>query len=163
MMRRKRWLSLFVENDIGVLAEISGMFAGKAYNLDSLTVGVTEDKTVSRMTICLTSDDALFEQIKKQLNRNVNVIKVLDLTDQSFIEKELAYYKISNIGADITDKILRIVKDFGLTIVDTGPDFVLLQSVNSQEDNDDIVSQFKSLHVDFEVVRGGSVAIQVIY
>lgn len=162
-MRRKRWLSLFVENDIGVLAEISGMFAGKAYNLDSLTVGVTEDKTVSRMTICLTSDDALFEQIKKQLNRNVNVIKVLDLTDQSFIEKELAYYKISNIGADITDKILRIVKDFGLTIVDTGPDFVLLQSVNSQEDNDDIVSQFKSLHVDFEVVRGGSVAIQVIY
>lgn len=162
-MRRKRWLSLFVENDIGVLAEISGMFAGKAYNLDSLTVGVTEDKTVSRMTICLTSDDALFEQIKKQLNRNVNVIKVLDLTDQSFIEKELAYYKISNIGADITDKILRVVKDFGLTIVDTGSNFVLLQSVNSQEDNDDIVSQFKSLHVDFEVVRGGSVAIQVIY
>ena len=50
-MRRKRWLSLFVENDIGVLAEISGMFAGKAYNLDSLTVGVTEDKTGSRMTI----------------------------------------------------------------------------------------------------------------
>lgn len=160
-MRRKRWLSLFVENDIGVLAEISGMFAGKAYNLDSLTVGVTEDKTVSRMTICLTSDDALFEQIKKQLNRNVNVIKVLDLTDQSFIEKELAYYKISNIGADITDKILRIVKDFGLTIVDTGPDFVLLQSVISQVDNDNIVSRFKSLHVDFMVVRGGSVCICV--
>ena len=144
-MRRKRWLSLFVENDIGVLAEISGMFAGKAYNLDSLTVGVTEDKTVSRMTICLTSDDALFEQIKKQLNRNVNVIKVLDLTDQSFIEKELAYYKISNIGADITDKILRVVKDFNLTIVDTGPDFVLLQSVNSQEGNDNIVSKLQFL------------------
>lgn len=158
-MRRKRWLSLFVENDIGVLAEISGMFAGKAYNLDSLTVGVTEDKTVSRMTICLTSDDALFEQIKKQLNRNVNVIKVLDLTDQFFIEKELAYYKISNIGADITDKILRVVKDFGLTIVDTGPDFVLLQSVNSQVDNDNIVSKLQLLKCKTEIVRGGSVAI----
>ena len=157
-MRRKRWLSLFVENDIGVLAEISGMFAGKAYNLDSLTVGVTEDKTVSRMTICLTSDDALFEQIKKQLNRNVNVIKVLDLTDQSFIEKELAYYKISNIGADITDKILRVVKDFNLTIVDTGPDFVLLQSVNSQEGNDNIVSKLQLLKWKTEIVRGGSVA-----
>ena len=157
-MRRKRWLSLFVENDIGVLAEISGMFAGKAYNLDSLTVGVTEDKTVSRMTICLTSDDALFEQIKKQLNRNVNVIKVLDLTDQSLIEKELAYYKISNIGADITDKILRVVKDFNLTIVDTGPDFVLLQSVNSQEGNDNIVSKLQLLKCKTEIVRGGSVA-----
>lgn len=158
MMRRKRWLSLFVENDIGVLAEISGMFAGKAYNLDSLTVGVTEDKTVSRMTICLTSDDALFEQIKKQLNRNVNVIKVLDLTDQSFIEKELAYYKISNIGADITDKILRVVKDFDLTIVDTGSNFVLLQSVNSQVDNDNIVSKLQLLKCKTEIVRGGSVA-----
>ena len=157
-MRRKKWLSLFVENDIGVLAEISGMFAGKAYNLDSLTVGVTEDKTVSRMTICLTSDDALFEKIKKQLNRNVNVIKVLDLTDQSFIEKELAYYKISNIGADITDKILRVVKDFNLTIVDTGPDFVLLQSVNSQEGNDNIVSKLQLLKCKTEIVRGGSVA-----
>lgn len=157
-MRRKRWLSLFVENDIGVLAEISGMFAGKAYNLDSLTVGVTEDKTVSRMTICLTSDDALFEQIKKQLNRNVNVIKVLDLTDQSFIEKELAYYKISNIGADITDKILRVVKDFDLTIVDTGSNFVLLQSVNSQVDNDNIVSKLQLLKCKTEIVRGGSVA-----
>lgn len=158
MMRRKRWLSLFVENDIGVLAEISGMFAGKAYNLDSLTVGVTEDKTVSRMTICLTSDDALFEQIKKQLNRNVNVIKVLDLTDQSFIEKELAYYKISNIGADITDIILRVVKDFDLTIVDTGSNFVLLQSVNSQVDNDNIVSKLQLLKCKTEIVRGGSVA-----
>ena len=157
-MRRKRWLSLFVENDIGVLAEISGMFAGKTYNLDSLTVSVTEDKTVSRMTICLTSDDALFEQVKKQLNRNVNVIKVLDLTDQSFIEKELAYYKISNIGADITDKILRVVKDFNLTIVDTGPDFVLLQSVNSQEGNDNIVSKLQLLKCKTEIVRGGSVA-----
>lgn len=157
-MRIKRWLSLFVENDIGVLAEISGMFAGKAYNLDSLTVGVTEDKTVSRMTICLTSDDALFEQIKKQLNRNVNVIKVLDLTDQPFIEKELAYYKISNIGADITDKILKVVKDFDLTIIDTGTDFVLLQSVNSQEGNDNIVSKLKLLKCKTEIVRGGSVA-----
>ena len=64
-MKRKRWLALFVENDVGVLAEISSLFAGKAYNLDSLTVGVTADKTISRMTICLTSDDILFEQIKK--------------------------------------------------------------------------------------------------
>ena len=68
-MMKKRWISLFVENDIGVLAHISGLFSGKSYNLNSLTVGATEDTTISRMTISLTSDDKTFEQIKKQLNR----------------------------------------------------------------------------------------------
>lgn len=61
---KKRWICLFVENDIGVLAKISGLFSGKAYNLDSLTVGATEDRTISRMTIGLTSDDKTFEQVK---------------------------------------------------------------------------------------------------
>ena len=64
---KKRWICLFVENEIGVLAKISGLFSGKSYNLDSLTVGTTEDKSISRMTISLTSDDKTFEQIKKQL------------------------------------------------------------------------------------------------
>ena len=73
---KKRWLCLFVENEIGVLAKISGLFSSKSYNLDSLTVGVTEDSTISRITISLTSDDRTFEQVKKQLNRSVEVIKV---------------------------------------------------------------------------------------
>ena len=66
---KKRWISLFVENQVGVLPKISGLFSGKLYNLDSLTVGPTEDPTVSRMTIATSSDDETFEQIKKQLNR----------------------------------------------------------------------------------------------
>ena len=70
----KRWLSLYVENRVGVLARIAGLFSGKSYNLQSLTVGTTEDETVSRMTISVESDDATFEQIKKQLNRSVEVI-----------------------------------------------------------------------------------------
>ncbi len=78
---KKRWFCLFVENEIGVLARISGLFSGKSYNLDSLTAGVTEDSTISRMTISLTSDDRTFEQIKKQLSRSVEVIKVVDYTD----------------------------------------------------------------------------------
>lgn len=68
---KKRWICLFVENEIGVLARISSLFSSKSYNLDSLTVGTTEDITISRMTISLTSDDKTFEQIKKQLNRSV--------------------------------------------------------------------------------------------
>ena len=72
---KKRWISLYVENQVGVLSKISGLFSGKSYNLDSLTVGTTEDPTVSRMTIATVSDDETFEQIKKQLNRLVEVIK----------------------------------------------------------------------------------------
>jgi len=78
---KKRLLCLYVENNVGVLAKIAGLFAGKNYNLDSLTVGPTNDITISIMTISLTSGDELFEQIKKQLNRCVEVIKVEDLTD----------------------------------------------------------------------------------
>ena len=85
---RKRWISLYVENDVGVLAKISGLFSGKSYNLLSLTVGETEDPTVSRMTISLLGDDKTFEQIKKQLNRSVEVIKVLDFTDLPIHKKE---------------------------------------------------------------------------
>ena len=68
---KKRWISLYVENQVGVLSKISGLFSGKSYNLDSLTVGTTEDPTVSRMTIATVSDNETFEQIKKQLNRMV--------------------------------------------------------------------------------------------
>ena len=68
---KNRWIALYVENQVGVLAKVSGLFSGKSYNLQSLTVGTTEDETISRMTICVTSDDITFEQIKKQLNRMV--------------------------------------------------------------------------------------------
>ena len=78
---KKRWISLYVENQVGVLSKITGLFSGKTYNLDSLTVGTTEDPTVSRMTIATVSDDETFEQIKKQLNRMVEVIKVIDFTN----------------------------------------------------------------------------------
>ena len=65
MIMKKRWISLYVENEVGVLAKIAGLFSGKSYNLMSLTVGTTEDSTMSRMTISVESDDATFEQIKK--------------------------------------------------------------------------------------------------
>ena len=86
---KKRCISAYVENQIGVLAKISGLFAGKNYNLDTLTVGETEDPTMSRMTIDLTCDDLTYEQIIKQLNRSVEVIKVIDFTDMPITKKEL--------------------------------------------------------------------------
>lgn len=159
MTQRRRWLALFVENDVGVLAEISGLFAGKAYNLDSLTVGVTADETVSRMTVCLRSDDALFEQIKKQLNRNVNVIKVVDMTDDFHEENELAYFRVKASGSDARDALADIVSRYGLRILDARTDGVLLQSVNSFERTGELVKELTRLDRAVEVVRGGSVVI----
>ena len=100
---KTRWISLYVENQVGVLSKISGLFSGKSYNLDSLTVGTTEDPTVSRMTIATVSDDETFEQIKKQLNRMVEVIKVIDFTDVFVRMKEILYIKVKKCTA--ADKV----------------------------------------------------------
>ena len=112
----KRWISLFVENDIGVLAKISGLFSGKSYNLDSLTVGVTEDPTISRMTISVTSDDITFEQIKKQLNRSVEVIKVIDLSDISINMKEIMFIKVNKCTEKDKEEVFRMERVFGLKV-----------------------------------------------
>lgn len=93
---RNRWIALYVENQVGVLAKVSGLFSGKSYNLQSLTVGTTEHEDISRMTICVTSDDVTFEQIKKQLNRMVEVIKVIDLTNVPIHMKEILFAKVKN-------------------------------------------------------------------
>ena len=100
---KKRWISLYVENQVGVLSKISGLFSGKSYNLDSLTVGTTEDPTVSRMTIATVSDDETFEQIKKQLNRMIEVIKVIDFTDIFVRMKEILYVKV--LKCSVADKV----------------------------------------------------------
>ena len=101
---KKRWISLYVENQVGVLSKISGLFSGKCYNLDSLTVGTTEDPTVSRMTIATVSDDETFEQIKKQLNRMVEVIKVIDFTNTFVRMKEILYIKVFNCSSEDKDR-----------------------------------------------------------
>ena len=127
-MMKKRWLSLFVENDIGVLARISGLFSGKSYNLNSLTVGVTEDTTISRMTISLTSDDKTFEQIKKQINRSVEVIKVVDFTNIAIHMKELMFVKIHGCSGEDMMKLSYMKEAFQIKMIDYAPSMVLIVS-----------------------------------
>ena len=155
---KKRWICLFVENEIGVLARISGLFSGKSYNLDSLTAGVTEDSTISRMTISLTSDDRTFEQIKKQLSRSVEVIKVVDYTDIPIHMKEILFVKVKHCSdADITE-LFRISKVFGAAIIDYDGATVLLENRN-----DDLIALLKRKFVNrIEIVRGGSVAAEAV-
>lgn len=159
---KKRWISLYVENQVGVLAKISGLFSGKSYNMASLTVGTTEDPTASRMTIETVSDDATFEQIKKQLNRMVEVIKVIDFTSLSVHMKELLYVKVKKCTMADKNEIFHIAEAFGASVADYGKDSVLLECVQTAAKNDALIALLKDEFQSIEVVRGGSVGIESI-
>ena len=160
---KKRWVSLYVENDVGVLAKISGLFSGKSYNLCSLTVGETEDPTVSRMTISLYGDDKTFEQIIKQLNRSVEVSKVLDFTDLSIHKKEILYIKLHSLRRDEMEDVFRSASVFGVTITDYERGSLILECVKTESENDDVLRYYKKHFISrMEAVRGGSVAIESI-
>ena len=159
---KKRWLSIYVENEAGVLARISGLFSGKCYNIDSLSVGVTEDPTVSRMTISLTSDDKTFEQIKKQLNRLVEVIKVMDFTDVSVKMKEILYVKVKKCSIEDKTELFQIAQTFKAQVIDYGKDSLLLEFVQTATKNDAVIKLMKEEFRSIEIVRGGSVGIESI-
>ena len=162
MSMKKRWIALYVENEVGVLAKVSGLFAGKSYNLHSLTVGTTEDETMSRMTIGVKSDDVTFEQIKKQLNRMVEVIKVMDLTDTATHMKEILYIKIMSISAEERAEVFQIAQVFSADVVDIGADSVLLETKAKESKNNELIALIKSRFKRINVVRGGAVAIEAI-
>ena len=107
-----RWIALYVENEVGVLAKVSGLFSAKSYNLLSLTVGTTEREDVSRMTICVSSDDITFEQIKKQLNSMVEVIKVIDLTNVPIHMKEILFAKVTADTPAEKESVFQIAQVF---------------------------------------------------
>ncbi len=162
-----RWIALYVENQVGVLAKVSGLFSGKSYNLQSLTVGTTEDESVSRMTICVTSDDITFEQIKKQLNTMVEVIKVIDLTDVPIHMKEILFVKVTGIAAEEKNELFHIAQVFHkgsdvVDVVDDGKDAVLLECKMTERRNNDLIARLKQSFHHIEVVRGGAVAIESI-
>ncbi len=162
-MMKKRWICLFVENEIGVLARISGLFSGKSYNIDTLTVGVTEDKSISRMTISLTSDDQTFEQIKKQLNRSIEVIKVVDYTNIDIHIKELMFVKINACSDRDIEEIFRIAQVFHVTVMDYNQETVLIESVQTENENNRLIALLEKCYVNrIEIVRGGNVAVEAL-
>ncbi|MCD8045302.1 MAG: acetolactate synthase small subunit [Clostridiales bacterium] len=161
-MLKNRWIALYVENEVGVLAKIAGLFAGKSYNLESLTVGTTEDEDISRMTITSICDDLTFEQIKKQLNRMVEVIKVMDLTDTPIHMKEVLFAKVKKCTDADKAEVFRIADVFSVHVVDIGPDSVLLECMLTERRNNELIRLLKSRFAKVEIVRGGAVAIESI-
>lgn len=159
---RRRWLSLFVENQIGVLARISGLLSGKSYNIHSLTVGETQDRAISRMTVCLDADDKTFEQIMKQLNRSIEVIKVIEITDASIRSKEVMFIKIKGINERDRAEVFQMAQAFKFRIKDMDHNSVLVEAVRTEIVNDSILNLINERFKNIEVVRGGPVAIESI-
>lgn len=139
------------------------MFSAKSYNLDSLTVGITEDNTISRMTISLTSDDKTFEQIKKQINRSVEVIKLVDYTDRPIHMREILFVRVNGCSdSDITE-LFRISNVFDVPIIDYDSTTVLLECIQTENWNNDLISLLsRKFSNRIEIVRGGSVAVEAV-
>jgi len=163
---KNRWIALYVENQVGVLAKVSGLFSAKSYNLQTLTVGTTERDDVSRMTISVRADDATFEQIKKQLNAMVEVIKVIDLTTMPIHMKEILYAKVKgldNLGKTEAFQIAEVFDEGGrVKIADIGEDSVLFECMLTERKNDELISLLKTRFKKIEVTRGGAVAVESI-
>ena len=153
-----RTLSLHVENHSGVLSRIAGLFSGRGYNLESLTVGITTDPSISRITLVCKGNDAEFDQIKKQLNRLIDVIKITDLTGQPSVKRELALIKIS-AKHNQRGEIFQVADVFRCRVMDVGKDTMILEISGSSEKIDDFLFILQPYNI-IEVARSGLVAME---
>ncbi|MBI5562837.1 MAG: acetolactate synthase small subunit [Deltaproteobacteria bacterium] len=125
-------ISVLVTNEFGVLSRISGLFSGRGFNIESLSVAETLDPAVSRMTIVTRGDDKVIEQINKQLNKLISVIKVHDFTGEEHIERELAMIKVSS-NQENRAEILSIVDIFRAKVVDVSPRSYTIEVTGDEE------------------------------
>ena len=158
MSGKKYVLSIFMDNQPGVLSRIVGLFSGRGYNIDSLSVAPTTDPLVSRLTMVTIGDETIVEQIKKQLNKLINVIKVHDLTSTQYVQRELILVKVT-AKPESRAEILRIVDIFRGKVVDVGQDHYSLEVTGSDEKLKAIIALLSPLGVK-EIVRTGTIALQ---
>ncbi|MEX2524941.1 MAG: acetolactate synthase small subunit [Gammaproteobacteria bacterium] len=146
-------LSLLVENEAGALSRIAGLFSARAFNIESLTVAPTEDESVSRMTIVTTGSDEIIEQINKQLNKLVDVIKVVDLSESTHIERELMLIKV-NAKGPAREELKRLVDIFRGRIIDVTENTYTME-ITGNGDKLDAFIQAMDNRLILEVVRTG--------
>jgi len=153
----KKTISVLVENHFGVLTHVSGLFSARGFNIDSLAVGETEDPGISRMTIVVDGDEKTLEQVKKQLNRLIDVIKVIDLTEEDFIDRELVLVR-AKVDAKNRSDILRLAEGIHAKIVDTKKDSVAIEVTGDQDKIRSFIEALKPFGI-IEIVRTGRIAM----
>ncbi|HSL99601.1 MAG TPA: acetolactate synthase small subunit [Candidatus Limnocylindria bacterium] len=150
-------ISVMVENEFGVLSRVSGLFSGRGFNIESLTVAETLDPTVSRMTIVTSGNDQILEQILKHLNKLVSVIKVVDLTGAETVDRELVLIKV-NAEPETKPEVLRLVDIFRAKIVDVASRCYTIEMTGDEEKINALLQLLKPIGIR-EIVRTGRVAI----
>lgn len=150
-------ITVLVENEFGVLSRVAGLFSGRGFNIDSLSVAPTNEESISRMTIVTRGDAQILEQITKQLNKLIDVIKVFDFTDASIIEREIALVKVTAEDADRAE-VLRIVDIFRANVIDVTPKTYTIEVTGAPSKIDAVLELLRPLGLK-ELVRTGPVAI----
>jgi len=150
-------ISVLVENKFGVLSRISGLFSGRGYNIESLSVGETIDPKISTMTIVTSGDDWIVEQINKQLNKLIDVIKVVDMTELDHVEREMVMIKVSPRQEDKAE-VLRIADIFRGRIVDSSPKTYTIEVTGEEKKIEAFVELLRPMGIK-EFVRTGKIAI----
>lgn len=150
-------LAVLVENNPGVLSRVSGLFSRRGYNIDSLSVGKTENPMVSRMTIVVEGDDLVLEQVTKQLHKLIDVIKISDITSEQYVDRELVLIKV---GADPTvrGEIIQIVDIFRARIVDIGHRSLIIECTGDEGKINAVTESLKPFGIK-ELVRTGKIAM----
>jgi acetolactate synthase, small subunit (EC 2.2.1.6) len=156
-MIKKHVLSILVENHSGVLSKVSGLFSRRGYNIDSLTVGITEDPTVSRITIAAYGDDNIIEQITKQLNKLIDVIKVQQIDMENAVSREIALIKV-NATLNTRSSIIEIANIFRSNIIDINDKSMILESTGDSKKITAIIEVLRPFGI-IELIRTGLTAL----
>ncbi len=157
MAEQRHTISLLVDNQPGVLSRIAGMFSGRGFNIESLCVAETVDPLVSRITLVTSGDELIIEQINKQLNKLVNVIKVQELTGANFVERETALIKVK-AGSAQKAEILRLVDIFKCKVVDVNTTSYIIESTGTREKLEALLRLLKPIGIK-EIARTGTSAL----
>ncbi|MFO7931180.1 MAG: acetolactate synthase small subunit [Thermodesulfobacteriota bacterium] len=157
MNEQKHLLSILVDNEPGVLSRITGLFSGRGYNIESLSVAETVDPTISRITMVTKGSPMIVEQIQKQLNKLINVIKVIDLTDTKYVLREMVLIKVT-ARSENRAEILRITDIFRGQVVDVGSEHFTVKIEGDQDKTEAILNLLKPFGIR-EIARTGCVAL----
>jgi acetolactate synthase-1/3 small subunit len=155
--KQKHILSLLVDNEPGVLSRIAGLFSGRGFNIDSLCVSETTDPDISRITLVAIGDMTIVEQIKKQLNKLINVIKVLEFSGTEFVQREMALIKV-RAKPEYRAEILRMVDIFRSRIVDVNSDYYIVEVTGDEGKIVAFLSLLKPMGIK-EIARTGAIAL----
>jgi len=155
---KKHTISILVENKFGALNRIVGLFAARGYNIDSISVGTSEDDSVARVTIVSKGDDDVIEQIIKQLNKLIDVTKVVDLTYEGFVERELILVKVA-ANRNSRPELMQISEIFRSKIVDISPRSLTIEATGSEKKVDALIKMLAPFGIK-EIARTGRVALK---